>query len=89
MLESLSPDLVLVLPPAQRAAAIRALPAFEPWRPRAIAPPTPLAPPRPGLGRVLGASLLYFAARFALVVSTAVVLILGVIAIAVGIALLF
>src|SRR6478752_7585452 len=49
MFESLSPDLVLVLPPHQRAEAIRALPPFELWQPAPLLQPRLVAATRPAL----------------------------------------
>jgi hypothetical protein len=87
MLESLTPDLVLVLPPHQRAEAIRALPPFEPWQP---APLGLLLRPVGATSRarhaLLAAALLYFLAKLALMISTAAAVLLAGVALVVIIA---
>jgi len=63
MLESFSPELVLVAPPHQRGEAIRALPYFEPWRPRPLAELARAAAKRP-LHLLLALALAYFVVKF-------------------------
>ena len=88
--ESFSPELVLVLPDHQRAAAIRALPMFEPWRPTrprieaaaAVAQST-------AFHVLLGTALLYFAARLLVTVGGAAAVVVALVAVLVGASLLF
>jgi len=87
MFESLSPDLVLVLPPHQRAEAIRALPPFEPWQPAPLLLPRPVAITRPALHALLATAILYFVAKLALMISAAAAIVLAMVAFAIGIAL--
>lgn len=85
---SLSPELVLVLPEAQRAAAIRALPTPEFWSPGPLGPPMRVA--RAAATHVLVANaLLYFGAKLVWTIGTAALYVLAAVAIVVVLTLLF
>jgi hypothetical protein len=85
---SLSPELVLVLPDEQRAAAIRALPMPEIWSPGPLGPPARAL--RTGSTRGLVANaLLYFAAKLLWTIGTAALYVLAAVAIVVVLTLLF
>ena len=85
---SLSPELVLVLPETQRAAAIQALPMPEFWHPGPLGPPIRVA--RAGATHVLvGNALLYFGAKLVWTIGTAALYVLALVAIVVVLTLLF
>jgi hypothetical protein len=85
---SLSPELVLVLPESQRAAAIQALPMPEVWSPGPLGPPMRAA--RSGATNVLVANaLLYFGAKLVWTIGTAALYVLAAVAIVVVLTLLF
>ena len=88
MSTSLSPELVLVLPESQRAAAIRALPMPEVWSPGPLGPPVRVA--RRGATNVLVANaLLYFGAKLVWTIGTAALYVLALVAVVVVLSLLF
>ena len=88
MSTSLSPELVLVLPESQRAAAIRALPLPEVWSPGPLGPPLRVA--RSGATNVLVANaLLYFGAKLVWTIGTAALYVLALVAVVVVLSLLF
>jgi hypothetical protein len=84
----LSPELVLVLPESQRAAAIRALPMPEVWSPEPLGPPMRVT--RGLATNVLVANaLLYFGARLVWTIATAALYVMAAVAIVVVLTLLF
>ena len=86
---SLSPELVLVLPEAQRAVAIRALPMPELWSPGPLGPPVPVRVARTAATHILlGNALLYFVARLLWMIGTAALYVLAAVAIVVVLTLL-
>ena len=87
MLDSLSPELVLVPPPGQRAEAIRALPPGEFWRP-SPAPARQAHARRQFVHVLLGTAALYFVARLALRIGAAALCVLFAVALMVGLGLL-
>jgi hypothetical protein len=87
MFDTVSPELVLVLPANQRAAAIRALPTVEPWRPsRPLA--TAPAQAKAAFHVLLGTALLYFLAKLVVTVGGAAAVVLALVAVVVGASLL-
>jgi hypothetical protein len=88
MSNSLSPELVLVLPEAQRAAAIRALPLPAIWSPAPLGLASRVA--RAPTTRVLiGTALLYFVTKLVWTIGTAVLYVLVAVALVVLLTLLF
>ena len=88
MSTSLSPELVLVLPESQRAAAIRALPLPEVWSPGPLGPPLRVARSRTTNVLVANA-LLYFGAKLVWTIGTAALYVLALVAVVVVLSLLF
>jgi hypothetical protein len=93
----LSPELVLVLPEAQREAAIRALPALPVWNPGPLGPAIVAAQHRVAQHRLdqrrathvlIGAALLYLAVRLALTLATAAVYIVAIVGVVIVLALI-
>jgi hypothetical protein len=68
----LSPELVLVLPESQRAAAIRALPTPPVWNPGPLGPALRAAR-RPVLQVLVATALAYFVVRLLWTLTTAAV----------------
>ena len=85
---SLSPELVLVLPEAQREAAIRALPAFPVWSPGPLGPAI-VAVQRRAIHVLVGAALLYLAVRLVLTLATATVYIVTIVSVVIVLSLIF
>lgn len=88
MSTSLSPELVLVLPESQRAAAIRALPLPEVWSPGPLGPPLRVARSR-ATNVLVANALLYFGAKLVWTIGTAALYVLALVAVVVVLSLLF
>ena len=86
MLDSISPELALVLPDDQRAAAIRALPAPQIWAP---GPLGDAALPARAVRAIVASALLYFGAKLLWTVGTAALYVLAAVVIVVVLTLLF
>jgi hypothetical protein len=85
---SLSPELVLVLPESQRAAAIQALPMPEVWSPGPLGPPLRVAQ-RGTTHSLVANALLYFGAKLVWTIASAALYVLAAVAIVVVLTLLF
>jgi hypothetical protein len=86
MLDSISPELALVLPEDQRAAAIRGLPAPQIWTP---GPLGERVLPARAARAVVASALLYFGAKLVWTVGTAALYVLAAVLIVVVLTLLF
>ena len=86
MLDSISPEIALVLPDAQRAAAISALPEAPIWTPGPLG--EPVLPPRTTQA-IVASALLYFGAKLLLTVGTAALYVLAAVVIVAVLTLLF
>ena len=84
----LSPELVLVLPEAQREAAIRALPAPPVWSPGPLGPAI-VAARRRATHALIGAALLYFAVRLLWTLGTAAVYMVTIVGVVIVLTLIF
>jgi hypothetical protein len=85
---TLSPELVLVLPDAQRAAAIQALPMPEVWNPAPLGLPSRVVS-APATRALVATALLYFATKLLWTLGTAALYVLAAVAIVVALTLLF
>jgi hypothetical protein len=84
----LSPELVLVLPEAQRAAAIRALAAPPVWSPEPLGPAI-VAAERRTTHTLIGAALLYFAVKFVWTLATAAMYVVTIVGVVIVVTLIF
>ena len=85
---TLSPELVLVLPEAQREAAILALPAPPVWSPGPLGPAI-VAARTPAARALVARALLYFTVRLVWTLGTAAAYVVTIIGVVIALTLIF